>query len=118
MATNDYVLDSLKQLDRYVRLMGAAATTFDDNQQPAPIHDAEDVRRICISVRNQCVALRAASLTLTPELLELDLFFFFANMSVEVHELEYANTPSPVISLRRDLRQSPASGRYAGRGYA
>ena len=134
MATNNYALDSLTQLDRYVRLMGAAAALdgivavvraylagwaksrilslqsmdagwapFDDDQQPLPIHDAEDVRRICVAVRDQCMALRAAGLTLTPELLELDLFFFFANESMGAHEPEYANTPSPTTPLRHEL---------------
>lgn len=132
MATNDYVLESLTQLDRYVRLMGAVPTIggivdvvrtylsdwsrarilrlqsmdagwapFDDNQQVVPIESADDVRRIFVSVRNQCAALRSAGLTLTPELLELDLFFFFAIESMDVHEPVYAGTPPPAV--RRDL---------------
>lgn len=127
MATNDYVLESLNQLDRYVRLMGAVPTIggvvdvvrtylaewprsrvlrlqsmdagwapFDDNQQALPIDDADDVRRVFASVRNQCAALRAAGLTLTPELLELDLFFFFANESMAVHGPDYMNMRPPV----------------------
>lgn len=132
MATNDYVLESLTQLDRYVRLMGAVPTIegivdvvrtylaewprsrilrlqsmdagwapFDDNQQAMPVEDADDVRRIFASVRNQCAALRAAGLTLSPELLELDLFFFFANESMDVHQ-PYAGLrvpPSPQLEL-------------------
>lgn len=131
MATNDYVLESLTQLDRYVRLMGAVPTIdgvvdvvriyltqwprarvlrlqsmdagwapFDDNQQVVPIEDADDVRRIFVSVRNQCAALRSAGLTLSPELLELDLFFFFANESMGVHEPVYASLHRPVPAKR------------------
>lgn len=134
MATNDYVLESLTQLDRYVRLMGAVPTIdgivdvvriylaewprarvlrlqsmdagwapFDDNQQAAPIEDAEDVRRIFASVRNQCAALRAAGLTLSPELLELDLFFFFANESMGVHQPEYAAARPPASVARERM---------------
>ena len=127
MATNDYVLESLTQLDRYVRLMGAVPTIegivgvvraylaewprsrvlrlqsmdagwapFDDNQQALPIDDADDVRRVSASVRNQCAALRTTGLTLSPELLELDLFFFFANESMDVHEPDYTDMRPPV----------------------
>ncbi len=136
MATNDYVLESLTQLDRYVRLMGAVPTIegivdvvriylaewprsrilslqsmdagwapFDDNQRVAPIEDADDVRRIFVSVRNQCAALRSAGLVLSPELLELDLFFFFANESMGVHEPEYMRSAAarPPVPARREL---------------
>jgi hypothetical protein len=133
MATNDYVLESLAQLDRYVRLMGAMPTIegivdvvkiylaewprkrvlslqamdagwapFDDNQQAQPIEDADDVRRIFASVRSQCAALRAAGLTLTPELLELDLFFFFANESMAVHEPDYG-VARPLARPKREM---------------
>lgn len=136
MATNDYVLESLTQLDRYVRLMGAVPTIggivdvvriylaewprsrvlrlqsmdagwapFDDSQQVMPIEDADDVRRIFVSVRNQCAALRSAGLTLTPELLELDLFFFFAIESMGVHEPDYRGSvvTRPQVPAAREL---------------
>ena len=128
MATTEYVLDSLTQLDRYVRLIAAAPgvsgitdvaraylagwskerirslqtidagwAPFDENQRPEPIYDADGVRRICKSVRDQCLALRASGVELTPELLELDLFFFFACESVEVHEPTYAIASSSAM---------------------
>ena len=114
MATTEYVLNSLTDMDRYVRLMAAAPGAegivnavsgylagwskdrirnlqkvdggwgpFDERLQPAPIHGLADVPRICDSVRKQCLALKEAGIAPTPELLELDLFLFFARQVVE-----------------------------------
>jgi len=99
-----------------LQAMDAGWAPFDDDQRPLPIHDAEDVRQVCIAVRNQCTALRAAGLKPTPELLEVDLFFFFANMSVEILKLKCANMPSQTTSFGQEPGRSQGGSRRAGRG--
>jgi len=117
MATTEYVLDSLTEMDRYVRQMAAATkpadlvdavsgylaswskdrvlniqkidagwAPFDDRQQAAPVCGVTDVLQICDSVRAQCIALKDSGIPPSAELLELDLFFFFARQVVEEHE--------------------------------
>lgn len=137
MASSGDVCESLTILDRYVKLMGMAATIggvievvrtylgawssarvvnlqlmdagwapFDDDQRPSPFEDAEDVFRVGASIHDQCTALRTAGLSLTPELLELDLFFFFAKESIEVHLSESANWRSPSAGMPHKLATS------------
>ena len=124
MATTDDTLDSLIELDRFVRLMAVATGTdgvvaavrayldgwskerilrvqardagwvpFDEYQQPFPIYSANDVRRIGGPVRIRCRELRISDLRIAPELLELDLFFYFADESLAVHEPARSLTP-------------------------
>lgn len=114
MATAEYVLGSLSDMDRYVRMMSAATGVdaivnavndylsgwskmrienlqrvdggwgpFDDRQQQTALSTLADVSRLCDSVRRQYVALREVGIEPTPELLELDLFLFFARQIIE-----------------------------------
>jgi hypothetical protein len=136
MATTEYVLGSLTEMDRFVGLMATASgedgivaavneylagwtkervrslqridagwAPFDDRQQPVPVCGAVDALQICDSVRRQCVALKESGITLAPELLELDLFFFFVRQIVEDHEpvasRMYAAVPHPSHGGRR-----------------
>ena len=142
MATTEYVLDSLTEMDRYVRQMAAAArpsdlaaavneylaswsqdrilnlqkldagwAPFDDRQRPTPIYGVTDLLHICDSVRAQCIALKASGIGLTPELLELDLFFFFARQIVEDHEPLSIRAYAPLPPARHSAR--PAAPRFA-----
>ena len=132
MATTEYVLDSLTEMDRCVRLMAAATGSagivdavseylagwskerilsvqkvdagwapFDERQQPGPVYGVVDVLQICDSVRSQCIALKESGIALTPELLELDLFFFFARQVVEDHEPASSRTSAAGPSSSR-----------------
>jgi hypothetical protein len=66
-----------------VQSVDAGWAPFDDRLQPVPVLGPSDVRQICESVHDQCVALKAVGIPPTPELLELDLFFFLARLKLE-----------------------------------
>lgn len=61
-----------------VQKVDAGWAPFDENQRPTPPLRTADLREISDTVHDQCSALRGAGLALAPELLELDLFLFFA----------------------------------------
>jgi hypothetical protein len=61
-----------------VQTVDAGWAPFGEDLQPAPVYRPTDVREICDAIHGQCLSLRGAGVTLTPELLELDLFFFLA----------------------------------------
>ncbi|MGH8708283.1 MAG: hypothetical protein ACREVD_09520 [Burkholderiales bacterium] len=61
-----------------VQKVDAGWAPFDESRRPTPLYRAADLREICGTVHGQCAALRSAGLALAPELLELDLFLFFA----------------------------------------
>jgi len=95
--------------ERIVRLQAGDAgwAPFDEYQQPFPIFSVEDVHRIGGPVRIRCRELRASDIRIAPELLELDLFFFFAYESLAVHEPARSQAPVRVMPLDRDgFRQS------------
>ena len=145
MATTEYVLDSLTEMDRFVRLMAAATgaagivaalneylagwtkervlrlqkidagwAPFDDRQQPVPVYEAIDVLQICDSVRSQCIALKESGIALTPELLELDLFFFFVRQIVEDHGPAVSGSHAVVLHSRHGARRPPSGSPIAG----
>ena len=147
MATTEYVLDSLTEMDRFVRLMAAASgaegivdavsgylagwskerilnlqkidagwAPFDDRQQPVPVYGAFDVLQICDAVHSQCIALKESGITLAPELLELDLFFFFARQIVEDHEPAVCRAHAAVLASRHGGRRQPAAAMLSAHG--
>jgi len=69
-----------------VQKVDAGWAPFDETRRPVPVHRTADLHRICDTVHGQCAALRSAGLPLAPELLELDLFLFFA--CTKLSELE------------------------------
>lgn len=112
----DVVRDYLESWpkERVLRLQATDAgwAPFDEFQQPFPVFSANDVRQFGGSVRIRCRELRASDMRVSPELLELDLFFFFASESLLVHEPARAQAPVRVMPLHRsDSRQA------GGRGY-
>lgn len=56
---------------------------FDERQRPLEVSGVLDVRCICDAIHCHCAALRQAGVALTPELVELDKFFFVARDRVE-----------------------------------
>jgi hypothetical protein len=69
-----------------IQMTDAGWLPFDEYQQPFPIFSADDVWQIRGSVRIRCRELEASGMKIAPELLEIDLFFFFATESLAVHE--------------------------------
>lgn len=131
MANGEHVLESLAEMDRYVRLMGkstrpcgvleivraylwswsrervakvqridAGWAPFDAFQQPTGVYSAAQVHSISNAVRSQCRDLKVSQIELTPDLLALDLFFFFANEMLG--RLEQSLAPVRDESRRRD----------------
>ena len=86
--------------ERVARLQKTDAgwAPFDEYQEPFPVSGVDDVRQLGSSVRIRCRELRASDLKVAPELLELDLFFFFANESLAVH----GPAPRPRESARME----------------
>lgn len=74
---------------------------FDECQRPFPIFSASDVRKIGGSIRIRCRELRASDMRIAPELLELDLLFFFADESLAVHEPVRSRAPVRVTPTHR-----------------
>jgi len=68
---------SIEKIARVQKVDGGWAP-FDENRNPIPLLRPSELRKACDAVHRQCSALRAAGLPLAPELLELDLFLFFA----------------------------------------
>jgi hypothetical protein len=81
--------------ERILRLQKTDAgwAPFDEHQRPFPISGIGDVRQFGNSVRIRFRELSASGASIAPELLELDLFFFFANESLAAHEPAPARVP-------------------------
>ncbi len=86
-----------KERIRRLQATDAGWAPFDECEQPFPILSANDVRRIGGPVRIRCRELRISELAIAPELLELDLFFYFADESLAVHEP--VRSPAPVRAM-------------------
>lgn len=71
-------------------------TPFDECLRPYPVFDPKDVRQMCGSVRIRCRELEASGVEVSSELRELDLFFFFAIESLEVHSEQAHPDPDTV----------------------
>jgi hypothetical protein len=87
-AVRDYLAAWPAEQVAHVQAIDAGWAPFDENQRPTPVQAPVDLRAICDTVHGQCSALRSAGLSLAPELLELDLFLFFA--CTKLDELEAA----------------------------
>lgn len=77
-AVRDYLAAWPAEQIAHVQKVDAGWAPFDENQNPLPVSRPVDLRSICETVHGQCAALRSAGVSLAPELLELDLFLFFA----------------------------------------
>lgn len=77
-AVRDYLAAWPPEQVARVQKIDAGWAPFDDNHEPVPVHRPADLREIFAAVHGQCSALRAAGVAVAPELLELDLFLYFA----------------------------------------
>jgi hypothetical protein len=94
--------------------------TFDDQQRPEPINSLADISRISATLGNHCRALKEARIELTPELLELDLFFALARQAAEKFAFGRVKSQPAPDSSPRDRRwtgQTRLKGAY-GNGAA
>ncbi len=100
-AVRDYLALWPSQRVARVQRVDAGWAPFDQDQQPTAVTRSADVHRICNALHGQCVALRDAGMALTPELLELDLFFFLA--IAKLAQLEPAPARAPQPSSRHEV---------------
>jgi len=87
-AVRDYLAAWPAARVAHIQAIDAGWAPFDECQKPTPVQAPVDLRAICETVHGQCSALRSAGVSLAPELLELDLFLFFA--CTKLAELEAA----------------------------
>lgn len=87
---------------------------FDDRQQPVPVYAAADILRICHSVRSQCVALKDSGIVPAPELLELDLFLFFARQIIEDRDPACSRTCANALHSSKSRRPRPLESQFIG----
>lgn len=71
---------------------------FDELQRPFPLSSVSDVLKIAGALRIRCRELSASDMKISSELLELDLFFFFAEESLAVFEPARLRAPERAIS--------------------
>lgn len=83
---------------RCLQATDAGWAPFDDLQQPFEVSNVSDVRKIAGALRIRCRELSASDTKISPELLELDLFFFFAEESLAVFEPARSRTPGRIMS--------------------
>ena len=102
-AVRDYLAFWPSERVARVQRVDAGWAPFDQDQKPTAVYRAADVHRICSSVHGQCVALRDAGMAPTPELLELDLFFFLATSKLAQLEPEPARACAPLPTSHRDV---------------
>ena len=81
-----YLAGWSKRRVRRLQATDAGWAPFDEYQQPFTISSVTDVRQIGGAVRIRCRELRASDIAIAPELLEIDLFFFFAEESLAGYE--------------------------------
>jgi hypothetical protein len=82
-AVQDYLASWPKERIRAIQKIDAGWAPFDVYQRALPVNGALDVRCIRDAIHAHCIALREAGLALTPELVELDEFFFTATDMIE-----------------------------------
>jgi hypothetical protein len=83
--------------ERIIRVQASDAgwVPFDEYLCAFPVSNVGDVRRIRSSVRIRCRELEASGIAIACDLVELDLFFYFANESLMAHESPRTRTPVP-----------------------
>lgn len=100
----DYLAGWPPELVAHVQKVDAGWAPFDEDQKPTPLHQSADLREICAAVHAQCSALRGAGLAVAPELLELDLFLYFAY--ARLTELEPDTAAASGTAVLRSYRRA------------
>lgn len=90
-----------------VQRIDAGWAPFDDSQRPIPILGRLDVRQIHDALHDQVESLRESGVPPTPEILELELVFFFANFLLD--DLE-PDLPSAHAASHGSRREMPNAG--------
>ena len=113
-AVRDYLAIWPSERVACVQRVDAGWAPFDQEQKPTAVTRATDVHRICDAVHGQCVALRDAGIALTPELLELELFFILATAKLSQLAPEPAPARAPQPSSRHDVAARSSMRRGSG----
>jgi hypothetical protein len=113
-AVRDYLAAWVPERVARVQRVDAGWAPFDQDQKPSAVYRATDVHRICDAVHGQCVALRDAGIAPTPELLELDLFFFLATAKLAQLEPGPAPARAPQPSPRHEVAARSSMRRGSG----
>ena len=114
-AVRDYLAAWPSERVACVQRVDAGWAPFDENQKSTPIYRPTDLHSICDAVHRQCAALTGAGMTLTPELLELDLFLFLACAKLAELEPEIATASAPQPPSRPEV--PPRSSAHRGSGH-
>jgi len=82
---------------RCLQRTDAGWVPFDHLQRPFAVSSVSDLRKIAGALRIRCRELSASDRKISPELLELDLFFFFVEESLAVFEPVRSRVPECVM---------------------
>ena len=107
-AAQDFLGSWSKERIASVQKIDAGWAPFDVHQQPMQIVGALDLRCIRDAIHCHCMALSEAGVALTPELVELDEFFFVASEMIESSGPGAAQARMPAMGVpatpsRRDV---------------
>mgnify|MGYP001591416054 FL=1 len=107
-AVQEYLASWSNERVGRIQKVDAGWAPFDVSQRPLQVNGALDARCIRDAIHCQCMALREAGVALTPELVELDEFFFAASEMIESFggAAMHARTPairSAAIASHREL---------------
>lgn len=86
-----------------VQRIDAGWAPFDDSQRPIPIVGRLDVRQIHDALHDQVESLRESGVPPTPEILELELVFFFANFLLDDLEPDLPVAHAASHGSRREM---------------
>ncbi len=111
---SEYLAGWSKERILNLQRFDAGWSPFDDRQQPVPMHGAADVLQICRSVRSQCIALKESGIVPAPELLELDLFFFFARQIMEDCDPASSRAYADVLRSSKGSRRQRFGSQFVG----
>lgn len=111
-AVRDYLAVWPSERVARVQRVDAGWAPFDHDQKPTEVYRVTDVHRICNAVHGQCMALRDAGVTPTPELLELDLFFLLATAKLA----QFEPGPAPARAQQSSSRHDGAARSSMRRG--
>ena len=97
-AASSYLARWSKDRIENLRKIDGGWGPFDYQGRPEPIRGVADFARISDALSRHCLALKEGGIALTPELLELDLFFALAKQSAKSF---LSVTPRPYTSTSR-----------------
>lgn len=105
-AIQGYLASWSKERIASLQRVDAGWAPFDVNERPLQVNGALDVRCIRDAIHCHCMAFRETGMALTPELVELDEFFFIASEMVENFGLVPSQTRAAAIAPRRETHAS------------